>query len=266
MSSIKMSNIKVGRRVGNSYPEVSGYINVLCLTPSTPYGCIGPYVLENQYGNIMENIWQFGKVYKNVPQSRQTYSRYNNTVIWDHQAQTHVDSEGYLTKDWFEWCLKGLRCGYAVRYPVGMNHRHACIGCVPMDILQLLMKMSSTDEEKKIEYPRVHIKQLIGYIDARKQIYVPVYTELVIQHEKFKKLVRMLKDGKKLLILEVDGPHLESLQYYKDKYGVKDGFIIDNTIDATDENLAIMLEDERHPYGHGYCLAKALLRHSEYEK
>ena len=28
----------------------------------------------------------------------------------------------------------------------------------------------------------------------------------------------------------------------------------------TPENLNIMLNDPKHPYGHGYCLAKALLQ------
>ncbi|AEX61932.1 hypothetical protein c7_R1070 [Megavirus courdo7] len=27
---------------------------------------------------------------------------------------------------------------------------------------------------------------------------------------------------------------------------------------VTDENLAIMLHDPKHPFGHGYCLAMAL--------
>lgn len=69
----------------------------------------------------------------------------------------------------------------------------------------------------------------------------------------------MLKDGKNLLIVEVDGPHGESLDYYKKKYKVDDNFIEDDTILATKENLKIMLNDTKHAFGHGYCLAVALL-------
>lgn len=36
-------------------------------------------------------------------------------------------------------------------------------------------------------------------------------------------------------------------------------FIIDNTMVATLENLIIMLNDEKYPFGHGYCLASALM-------
>jgi len=36
--------------------------------------------------------------------------------------------------------------------------------------------------------------------------------------------------------------------------------IIENdTILATDENIMIMMYDTLHPFGHGYCLAMALL-------
>ena len=61
--------------------------------------------------------------------------------------------------------------------------------------------------------------------------------------------------GENLLIIEVDGPHQESLEYYKETYGVGDDFIIDNTIIANQENLDLMINDTKHAYGHGYVLA-----------
>jgi len=71
----------------------------------------------------------------------------------------------------------------------------------------------------------------------------------------------------------VDGPREESLSYYKEKYNVPDNWIWETpvrsdlgglvrrqaTIAATRENLDIMLNDKEHAYGHGYCLADALL-------
>jgi hypothetical protein len=62
-----------------------------------------------------------------------------------------------------------------------------------------------------------------------------------------------------LLIVEWDGPHQESMEYYKEKYNVTDDFIVDSTMNATTENIDLMLNDEKHPFGHGYCLASALL-------
>lgn len=46
----------------------------------------------------------------------------------------------------------------------------------------------------------------------------------------------------------MDGPHEEDLQYYKN-----------NTILATKDNLTIILNDSKCPFGHGYCLASILL-------
>jgi hypothetical protein len=68
----------------------------------------------------------------------------------------------------------------------------------------------------------------------------------------------MLSQGKNLLILEVDGPKQESLEYYKEKYGVDDTFIEKKTVLATQENLSIFLDDTKHAFGHGFCLASAL--------
>lgn len=59
----------------------------------------------------------------------------------------------------------------------------------------------------------------LNYIEARKEIYRSEYIRLVQTQPLFKALQEKLKQ---------------------------------------DENLSILLEDPRHPYGHGYCLAEAL--------
>ena len=73
------------------------------------------------------------------------------------------------------------------------------------------------------------------------------------------KLKKKLGKNTNLLIIEVDGPHQEALDYYKEKYNMSDDFIENNTMLATKENLDIMLNDAKFPYGHGYCLARVLL-------
>ena len=72
----------------------------------------------------------------------------------------------------------------------------------------------------------------LGYIDARKKIYKKVYTDLVNKTNKFEKLKQMLQNGINLLIVEVDGPRQEPLEYYKEKYKVSDDFIVNNTIEV----------------------------------
>jgi hypothetical protein len=72
-------------------------------------------------------------------------------------------------------------------------------------------------------------------------------------------LKKRLDDGENLLIIEVDAPHQESLDYYMRKYKVAANFIERDSSLATKENLDIFLNDPTHPFGHGYCLAIALL-------
>jgi hypothetical protein len=96
------------------------------------------------------------------------------------------------------------------------------------------------------------------YIESRKALYLPKYIECLENQPKFVKLQKMLERKENLLIIEVDGPHQEDLEYYKSKYEVDENFIENNTMLATEENLKIMLNDAKHPFGHGYCLAWAL--------
>lgn len=233
--------IRVGRIKSASdkliYPD---FIPIVVMMSSSPYYSLSPYSLKIK-NKILENIWQFSKVYKNIPKITQTYSRWDNTIIWEYPAETHciTDSEGNLKlmDEYYIWRKKGMFNEYAVRYPTGYNHKKQCIGSLK----------NKNDN------------QLLDYIDARKQIYLPNYIESVQKESQFEDLKKLLKKGKNLLILEVDGPHQESLSYYKKKYNVNDDFIDNNTMLATSKNIDIMLNDEIHPFGHGYCLAAALL-------
>ncbi len=227
-----------GKRIDPSY---GGFTKVLVLTKCSTYGSLSPYVLKDINGSIMENAWQFQKIYSKVPKSIQYYSRWDKRVIWDHCAETHAIIEDNIctpTPEYWIWRNKGLNAKYAIRYPVGYNHRHKCIGHIFNNSGQW---------------------ELLNYIDARKKIYSPLYIGLVKEEPLFKQLKQRLINGENLLIIEVDGPHQESLSYYKDKYGVTDTFIEQDTMLATPSNINIMLNDSKHPFGHGYCLAMALL-------
>ena len=129
----------------------------------------------------------------------------------------------------------------AIRYPVGYHYRHKCLFAL------------ADDNVGEIDFTP------LNYIEARKKIYYPLYTRLVRKENQFKELKGRLDQGENLLIVEVDGPHQESLDYYKDKYMVDDNFIEKKTLLANRDNLSIMLNDPKHPFGHGYCLAAALL-------
>ena len=219
------------------HPTYKDYIPVVVMTASSKYWSLSPYKLSNDQGIIMENEWQFSKVYEHVPKVSITPHRWSNKIVWAHPAEKHYDVKtDKLTPEYLKWRKKGFATQDAIRYPVGYNHRHKC-----------LFATVSTNPVKKLDY-----------VQSRKEIYMPIYCDLVKREQQFKDLRKMLSEGKNLLILEVDGPHEESLDYYKKKYGVKDDFIEGYTIEASLENMKIMLNDPKHPFGHGYCLALAL--------
>jgi len=248
---MKRGKIRVGRCIYKNGkridPSYQGFVPIVVMTKSSKYGSLGPYVLKNDKGQNMENLWQFSKVYMNVPKSTQKYSRYDRTVIWDHPAEQHVDiidGKYVIRSEYINWRNKGINSIYAIRYPVGYKHRHKCL-------------FSLKSDKKGIIDPIP-----LNYIESRKQIYLPLYVDMVKSQKQFKTLVDMLKNGTNILIIEVDGPHQESLQYYIDKYKVGSDFIDDNSLLATKDNLNIMLNDEKHPFGHGFCLSIALNNHN----
>lgn len=264
--------IRVGRLNGSQRKvNCPGFREVLCLTPSTPYGQIGPYCLKDDKGRIMENIYQSSKVYTTTPKTKQQYSRWDKRVIWERDEETHIISEdevkhwdknipilhpiegikgkAYISQKYLKWRRELASNQFPVRYPVGMSHRKMCVGIL-------------TDEELDnfISGKSPHGVSLLGYIDGRKCVYAKVYKTLALKHPLFEILLNISK-RENIVIVEVDGPHQESLPYYKEKYGVDDSFIVGDTILATASNLDIMLNDPKHPYGHGYVLADLLLEY-----
>lgn len=234
-----------------SYPE---FEPIVVMTRSSRYGSLGPYVLKDAQNRIMENIWQFSKVYDRVPATTARRSRYDSTIIWNHPAEQHVVSAGEtkelehmtLTPAYWQWRHKGMSAKDPIRYPVGFHYRHQCLCALPLDAR-----------------PDTPLRPL-SYISSRKEIYLPLYASLVQSQRQFSTLRAKLNSGINLLILEVDGPHQESLAYYKQTYGVHDQFIERNTVLVNESSMRILLHDDKHPFGHGYCLAMTLLEKEQY--
>ena len=243
-------SIRVGRCLYNrsgqiTYPSFPGYTNVVVMMRShSPWHDLSPYQMTDSNGVIFENCWQFSKAYRRVRKSVQRYSRYNSQIIWDHPAETHTNSQGFLTPEYFAWRNKGMRNQYAVRYPVGYKYRHECVCAF------------ATNPDGTLSEP-------LDYIASIKRIYVPIYCQLAKITNSYHTLKQRLEAGENLLIIEVDGPHQESLGYYQQTYGVSEDFITYHTMLVTVENIQIMLNDPKHPFGHGYCLAIALLDNKE---
>jgi len=228
--------IRVGRFRPNA-PNLPYYEDYLLILPMK--GCNSgwwPLSPDSLSLNdcILENIWQSSKVYESVPYTVQRASK-NGRVIWRWPAETHVE-DGQITAAYVKWRNALLHADYPINHPIGPR------------------------PQKPVYYlADVADPQPLDEIEARKQIYLPIYAKLVRADENYQILLQKIRNGTNVLIAEVDGPHQESLHYYKSKYGVNDSFISKYSMPATFENLNIMLNDAKHPFGHGYCLACVLL-------
>lgn len=89
----------------------------------------------------------------------------------------------------------------------------------------------------------------LGYIDSRKKVYVPEYTKLVEPTPSFRSLRRLVRDGdpgsRPVVIEDFDGPR------------AADGSPL--CLEVTLALLYEKINDSRFPFGHGYCIAAALL-------
>ena len=122
---------------------------------------IGPCSVPNfEPALLMENAWQFSKVY------------------------VQFDNKGKPSKRWLDWAKKGFASSLPHRYPMGRG--------------------------AKPEYSWWD-GQALGYIDARKQIYVPLYRKAVRGTPAFKELKRMYAAGDQFFLWDFDGYDHERL-------------------------------------------------------
>jgi hypothetical protein len=220
---------------GKPLPQTPGFRNVLIHTaPTGEGGPLSPYVLRDEYGHLLENVWQFSKVYREVDAQRVPLSRYQpDTIVWQHGHEKHVDvlanGEETVTPAYWEWRLKGFRNAYAVRYPNGFNGRHKCLYCYWKG-------------------------ERLDYIAARKLIYCGEYARLAPRTAAFQHLRQLLADGVNLQLIEVDGPD-PTLTYppYDQISRAAPGMLM------TEETVRLLLNDARKPFGHGFVIAALLL-------
>jgi len=248
---------KGSKRIDPTYPA---FTNILCLTQSSEYGMLGPYCLtikvkfqgdDKEYDVIFENYFQASKVYEIVPEACEVRSRFDRTVIWKWPSEQHVTIYQSLDPTtppnyqilpaYLNWRKSLMLQPEPIRYPVGKASTHKCL-------FALKQNGDGTLNPKYLDY-----------VAGRKAIYLEEYVKVVKVHPEFLKLKQRLLAGENLLIVEVDCCQERSLPYYKEKYGVGDDFIQNETMIVTETNLEIMLNDTKERFGHGYCLAGALL-------
>lgn len=223
---------------GKSEAKSHGFKNVLIHTT----GDLSPYVLQNERGQLLENVWQFSKLYARVSAQRIPASRWKpDCIIWEHPEETHLSEEGIPTLRYWLWRKKGMNNKYAVRYPNGYNGRHKCVCSI----------IVPDGESDPVPYKPARL----DYIEARKRIYCAEYARLAPHTTQFKELKFLLECGVNLQLLEVDGPDPELTFPPYDRISKDDpGLLIEG-----EEIIKMLLNDSRKPFGHGYTIAALLL-------
>lgn len=117
---------------------------------------LGPcYLYDNHMAKVMENAWQFCKVYKQ-----------------------HTDEKGDPTAAYWEWATAGWANPIPQRYPIKRG--------------------------AKPEYS-LWKGQKLGYIDARKQIYAPLFAEAVQKTEGWQHLIQLYHKLDIIVLRDYDG-------------------------------------------------------------
>ena len=268
-----IGKIRVGRILHNRqkgkkmFAVTDGYTNIVVTShnKSKLGHSLSPYILADEKGRLMENIWQFSKIYPQVAQQKQK--------TWTHDAEVHVlnyKKLGYLdqskiTPDYWKWRAKGINHKHPVRYPNGYGGKEKCICALWSAKNNILAELDDIEDEY------AEMEQL-DYIEARKRIYVPLYIKLAKQNAEFAELRKKLENGENLQILDVDGP--DDTIYEKNgkipapydtmTQGIHGVTSEVGSIEITEENIKLLLNDPTQPFGHGYCLAVTLLEKEEW--
>lgn len=179
LSLMRQGRVAVAQyTAGKPFPVMEGFVNVAIFSSAKGFGsALSPFVLKNANNEIVENVWQFSKLYPKVTAQ--------NTPQWKHPAETHVDESNKPTSAYWRWRAKGLQSPVAVRFPNGKGGRSSCIGSV---------------------FGQNNEFVLLGYVDARKKIYCPEMAAAALRTEAFKKIAAMLAEGKNVQLIEYDGP------------------------------------------------------------
>lgn len=98
--------------------------------------------------------------------------------------EDHVDDKGEVTDEYWKWAMAGWKRKRAVRYPMGK-------GATPL-------------------YSLWNHRQL-DYVQARKVIYVPLYSKAVAESEGWKKLQELYKTEKVIVLKDFDAYNHDKL-------------------------------------------------------
>lgn len=195
-------------------------------------------VVEKKVYNL-ENFWQSAKVYKKTVKQ--------NQKEWSWPAEQHIDKHDQKQEPnaaWYKWHDALLRSKQPIRHPNGTVKT----GGVP-------------------EYAWWRGEKL-GVVESRKQIYIPYIQLLYRDHDVYKQLLKKVRHGENVIIIEPDGPPPEIYQHgilvdYNLLLALQDitrvGDIPGFDKKLTASGIKNFNKNQYQPYGHGFCAALTLI-------
>ena len=229
--------------------SVPGYetINVLKWNNSK-WKSLCPYLLKtdgnedciNPGGILFENFYQGCKVYPTVHDNEVYPSKYqqgNPQYLWwkyepqNPQGDILLNPDGSINYElYFRWRDSLWACKNPIRYPNGINRRrHA----------QFSLAIDKNGNQTRMDY-----------ITARKQIYVKEFMRLIRAVPEYTVLLNKLRNGQNLMLCEVDVP----------APGKKGAYASDTVCYMDIGKLETLMNDTQESFGHGLCIAYALLQ------
>ncbi len=238
VESARLANIAAGRigsvrvaRIMGRYkpaPEAPGFItiNVTSMNSKSVGAELSPFRLKTSEGYIMENVWQFSKFYDVID----SVSGADETA-WSYEFEQHSDN-GTPNANYWIWRDAGFKFPYPVRYPVGKGKKPIC----------------SIWEGKHL-----------GYIDARKQIYIPIYTQLAKATEDYAIIKHLVNSGYNVQLMDFDGPPIEMTEsMYAKVKNIKHFELSTGTMIVDKSNWNDLINCEHIILGHGFVLASII--------
>ncbi len=204
----------------------------------------GNEIQKNEGGILFENFWQGSKVYKRIVSNEVYPSKYQagnpKYLWWSYETKNkwgdyilddeyNIDMETYL-----KWRNSIWSCKNPIRYPNKIGNRKDC---------RFALIIDANGSQTRMDY-----------LTFRKEVYVREYIRLVKKTREYNELLDMLKQGKKLMICEIDVPAKNK----RGKYNINNALNISEPL--TLEYLEELLNDPSEAFGHGLALVMSLLR------
>ena len=143
---------------------------------------------------------------------------WQHSKMWRTAGHIKEGTKCEPTNKWYDFREKGFKSDKAKRHPLAV---------------------------KDYGYPEcaIYNDKVYDYLTSRKEIYVPIYKNLIKDMEVIKAMKEMLDKGQNIMIIDVDGPP-------KDKYP--------EGVEVNQENWNKFINETKFPFGHGWVVAGLL--------